>query len=253
VQVEIQCLFRSRKFASALFPATKNIQQEPNRIIRRRKQIGKKPYPEFVKYPSRTVHAYQEEQRHHCRCAAINQTPSAYHEARPLPAAPTILPFPPPACLLTGSAMDDGGIQEEAPSARLLAPTRSGGSRWVDGSEVDSSESAQWSIEDEQRSAEDSSAGIVPSRVSSGGFRRRFGKRPRRVDSLDVEAMNVHGAHGHGNKVRSLPGQGMVIRDLEFSLVLPNWNARVSLNRERERKKWLTEDAGFDHFLSLPR
>ncbi|KAK8459497.1 hypothetical protein SEVIR_2G153166v4 [Setaria viridis] len=37
--------------------------------------------------------------------------------------------------------MDDGGIQEEPPTVRFLTPTRSGGSRWVDGSEVDSSES----------------------------------------------------------------------------------------------------------------
>ncbi|GJM98922.1 hypothetical protein PR202_ga15974 [Eleusine coracana subsp. coracana] len=103
--------------------------------------------------------------------------------------------------------MDDEGIQEEQPSARLLTQTRSGGSRWVDGSEVDSSESAPWSLEDERPSAEDYSAGVsvgAPSRVSSGGFRRRFGKRPRRVDSLDVESMNVGGAHGHSSKELSL-------------------------------------------------
>ncbi|TVU09378.1 hypothetical protein EJB05_42849 [Eragrostis curvula] len=101
--------------------------------------------------------------------------------------------------------MDDGGIQEEPPAARplLLKATRSGSSRWVDGSEVDSSESPPWSLEDDRWSPEDASAG-VPSRVSSGGFRRRFGKRPRRVDSLDVEAMSVRGAHGHSNKELSL-------------------------------------------------
>lgn len=103
--------------------------------------------------------------------------------------------------------MDDGGIQEEPPSTRFLTPTRSGGSRWVDGSEVDSSESApSWSIEDERSaggvSAEGASAGA--SRVSSGTFRRRLGKRPRRVDSLDVEAMNVRGAHDHSTKEISM-------------------------------------------------
>ncbi|KAG2643192.1 hypothetical protein PVAP13_2KG316002 [Panicum virgatum] len=101
--------------------------------------------------------------------------------------------------------MDDGGIQEEPPSARFLTPTRSGGTRWVDGSEVDSSESAAFSLGDERSgetvSAEGSAAATGPaSRVSSGTFRRRLGKRPRRVDSLDVEAMSVRGAHGHSSK-----------------------------------------------------
>ncbi|KAF8648003.1 hypothetical protein HU200_065038 [Digitaria exilis] len=105
--------------------------------------------------------------------------------------------------------MDDGGIQEEPPtSARFMTPTRSGGSRWVDGSEVDSSESAGWSL----GAGDERSAGAVlteasaapASRVSSGTFRRRLGKRPRRVDSLDVEAMNVRGAHGHSSKELSM-------------------------------------------------
>ena len=103
--------------------------------------------------------------------------------------------------------MDDGVIQEEPPpSARFLTPTRSGGTRWVDGSEVDSSESApSWSLEDERSAGAVSSNGgaAAASRVSSGAFRRRLGKRPRRVDSLDVESMNVRGAHGHSTKVRS--------------------------------------------------
>ncbi|CAN6217498.1 unnamed protein product [Urochloa humidicola] len=107
--------------------------------------------------------------------------------------------------------MDDGGIQEEPPSARFLTPTRSGGSRWVDGSEVDSSESAGWSLGDERSAGTTSgdggaaaSSGAPASRVSSGTFRRRLGKRPRRVDSLDVEAMNVRGAHGHSSKELSM-------------------------------------------------
>ncbi|OEL25506.1 Potassium transporter 23 [Dichanthelium oligosanthes] len=101
--------------------------------------------------------------------------------------------------------MDDGGIQEEPPSARFLTPTRSGGSRWVDGSEVDSSESAGGSLVDERSAgAVFAEGGAAASRVSSGTFRRRLGKRPRRVDSLDVEAMNVRGAHGHSSKELSM-------------------------------------------------
>ncbi|CAL5064613.1 unnamed protein product [Urochloa decumbens] len=107
--------------------------------------------------------------------------------------------------------MDDGGIQEESPSARFLTPTRSGGSRWVDGSEVDSSESAGWSLGDDRSAGTTSgdggaaaSSGAPASRVSSGTFRRRLGKKPRRVDSLDVEAMNVRGAHGHSSKELSM-------------------------------------------------
>lgn len=103
--------------------------------------------------------------------------------------------------------MDDGGIQEEPPSTRFLTPTRSGGTRWVDGSEVDSSESTpSWSLEDERSAGAVSSNGgaVAASRVSSGAFRRRFGKRPRRVDSLDVESMNVRGAHGHSSKEISM-------------------------------------------------
>ncbi|KAL6846645.1 hypothetical protein ACP4OV_024093 [Aristida adscensionis] len=105
--------------------------------------------------------------------------------------------------------MDDGGIQEEPPppTAGLLRPSRSGGSRWVDGSEVDSSESAPWSLDDDRAGAGAASSegpvsavGEVLSRRASSGFRRRLAKRPRRVDSLDVESMNVRGAHGHSHK-----------------------------------------------------
>ncbi|KAL5200985.1 hypothetical protein ABZP36_035339 [Zizania latifolia] len=111
--------------------------------------------------------------------------------------------------------MDDGGIQEEPPTAAAalpLAATRSGGSRstrWVNGSEVDSSESATWSLGDDRSvrlsvDEEAASAGGPLSRVSSGAFRRRLGKRPKRMDSLDVEAMSVRGAHGHSSKDISL-------------------------------------------------
>ncbi|KAG8056605.1 hypothetical protein GUJ93_ZPchr0002g24742 [Zizania palustris] len=108
--------------------------------------------------------------------------------------------------------MDDGGIQEEPPTAavaaRPLVATRSGGSRstrWVNGSEVDSSESGTRSLGDDRSvrlsvDEDASSAGGPLSRASSGAFRRRLGKRPKRMDSLDVESMSVSGAHGHSSK-----------------------------------------------------
>jgi KUP system potassium uptake protein len=139
---------------------------------------------------------------------------------------------------------DDGGIQEEPappppppppppPLRRLLTATRSGGSRWVDGSEVGSSESAPWSLDGDRslRLSVDSAAsaggasgggggGGPLSRASSGAFRRRFGKQPRRVDSLDVEAMSVRGAHGHSSKVnpwRNLGGDHFTVGEYLFA------------------------------------
>jgi len=83
-------------------------------------------------------------------------------------------------------AMDDGGIQEEPPSARFLTPTRSGGTRWVDGSEVDSSESApSWSLEDERSAGTVSCIrGTAAAREAAppGGLaRRRVHERARRA------------------------------------------------------------------------
>ncbi|KAF9673882.1 hypothetical protein SADUNF_Sadunf10G0070100 [Salix dunnii] len=63
-----------------------------------------------------------------------------------------------------------------------------GESRWVDGSEVDS-ESPPWSLLDEN----DSGQGY-------GSMRRRLVKKPKRVDSFDVEAMEIAGAHHHRSK-----------------------------------------------------
>ncbi|KAK3041773.1 hypothetical protein RJ639_000289 [Escallonia herrerae] len=60
-------------------------------------------------------------------------------------------------------------------------------SRWVDGSEVDS-ESPPWSV-----------VGDSEGREGYGSVRRRLVK-PKRVDSLDVEAMEIAGSHGHHNK-----------------------------------------------------
>ncbi|KAJ4846650.1 putative potassium transporter 12 [Turnera subulata] len=61
-------------------------------------------------------------------------------------------------------------------------------SRWVDGSEVDS-DSPPWSFLDEN-----------DSRGGYGSLRRRLVKKPKRVDSFDVEAMEIAGAHSHHNK-----------------------------------------------------
>jgi hypothetical protein len=88
---------------------------------------------------------------------------------------------------------EEDGIEEVASSggasaARLVRSE----SRWVDGSEVDSAESPPW-FDDSQE----------PSRTFSGGssIRRRLAKKPKRVDSLDVEAMSLPGAHNHDHKV----------------------------------------------------
>ncbi|KAM0941814.1 putative potassium transporter [Dioscorea sansibarensis] len=82
--------------------------------------------------------------------------------------------------------MEEDGIQEA--SARL---TRSE-SRWVDGSEVDS-ESPPLSLEEGWSKMHEGSPG-------GGSFRRRLSKKPKRVDSLDVEAMGIASSHNHGPK-----------------------------------------------------
>jgi KUP system potassium uptake protein len=64
-----------------------------------------------------------------------------------------------------------------------------GESRWVDGSEVDS-ESPPWSLLDEN-----------DSRQGFGSMRRRLVKKPNKVNSFDVEAMEIAGAHHHHSKV----------------------------------------------------
>lgn len=80
--------------------------------------------------------------------------------------------------------MEEDGI-EESSSVRLLGSE----SRWVDGSEVDS-ESPPWSLFGEDDSKE-----------GYGSVRRRLVKKPKRVDSFDVEAMEISGSHAHHNKV----------------------------------------------------
>jgi KUP system potassium uptake protein len=92
---------------------------------------------------------------------------------------------------------DDDRIEES--SVRLVGSSNDGivdgggggvgESRWVDGSEVDS-ESPPWSLLDEN----DSGQGY-------GSMRRRLVKKPKSVDSFDVEAMEIAGAHHHHSKV----------------------------------------------------
>ncbi|KAI3467504.1 hypothetical protein Pfo_024167 [Paulownia fortunei] len=92
--------------------------------------------------------------------------------------------------------MEGDGIEES--SVRLLGSSASGGGgggeswRWVDGSEVDS-ESPPWSL-----------VGDEEGREGYGTVRRRLIKKPRRVDSFDVEAMEIAGSHGHHHKDDSL-------------------------------------------------
>ncbi|XP_027096944.2 putative potassium transporter 12 isoform X1 [Coffea arabica] len=84
---------------------------------------------------------------------------------------------------------------EESSSVRLLRSTSSSGggeSRWVDGSEVDS-KSPPWSL-----------GGDQDIREGYGSIRRRLVKKPKRVDSFDVEAMEIAGAHGNHKKDASL-------------------------------------------------
>lgn len=78
----------------------------------------------------------------------------------------------------------------EESKVTVLVDSSSGGygeSRWVDGSEVDSDPP---SVDDIGSS----------SREGYGSIRRRLVKKPNRLNSLDVEAMEIAAGHGH-NKV----------------------------------------------------
>ncbi|KAJ4758599.1 Potassium transporter [Rhynchospora pubera] len=92
---------------------------------------------------------------------------------------------------------EEDGIQEVASSGGASTRLVRSESRWVDGSEVDSAESPPWLDEE-----------LESTRTVSGGgsmtMRRRLSKKPKRVDSLDVEAMSVHGAQHHDNKNLSI-------------------------------------------------
>lgn len=92
--------------------------------------------------------------------------------------------------------MEEEGI-EESNSVKLSGSSVSGGGggrgesfRWVDGSEVDS-ESPPWSLIGDREDGE-----------GYGSVRRRLVKKPKRLDSFDVESMEIAGAHGHHSKVK---------------------------------------------------
>ncbi|TXG56331.1 hypothetical protein EZV62_017644 [Acer yangbiense] len=78
----------------------------------------------------------------------------------------------------------------EENTVALLVDSSSGGgeSRWVDGSEVDSEPAPQFSVEE------------TGSKDGYGSLRRRLVKRPNRLNSLDVEAMEIASAQGHHSK-----------------------------------------------------
>ncbi|GMN41647.1 hypothetical protein TIFTF001_010852 [Ficus carica] len=98
------------------------------------------------------------------------------------------------------------GIEESSSSVRLLGRSGTGSgseSRWVDGSEVDS-ESPPWSQVDENDGKE-----------GFGSLRRRLVKRPKRVDSFDVEAFEIAGAHGHHSKDSNILRWVIVIWEFE--------------------------------------
>ncbi|XP_057541752.1 putative potassium transporter 12 isoform X2 [Amaranthus tricolor] len=88
--------------------------------------------------------------------------------------------------------MEGEEIRESGGSLRWVG---SGPSKWVDGSEVSSEEIPFWSKaeEDEFRNRYGSSSG-------SSHIKRRLVKKPKRVDSFDVEAMEIAGAHHHHTK-----------------------------------------------------
>lgn len=94
--------------------------------------------------------------------------------------------------------MGKGEIEESSSTVGLLKRCTTGGSggstRWVDGSEVDS-ESPPWLLFGDEEI----------SREGYGSVRRRLVKKPKRVDSFDVEAMEISVAHAsHHKKEASL-------------------------------------------------
>ncbi|VFQ59455.1 unnamed protein product [Cuscuta campestris] len=91
--------------------------------------------------------------------------------------------------------MERGEIEESTVGLLRRAATGSsstGESRWVNGSEVDS-ESAPWYGDEE-----------IPE--GYGSIRRRLAKKPKRVNSFDVEAMEIQGSHAHHKKDLPLLG-----------------------------------------------
>ncbi|CAK8561657.1 unnamed protein product [Lathyrus sativus] len=84
----------------------------------------------------------------------------------------------------------------EEGSVRLLGSSSGGSSesRWVDGSEVDWDEAPPWSTKSHGSDG----------REGYGSIRRRLVKKPKRVDSFDVEAMEISATHDQHSKDLSL-------------------------------------------------
>lgn len=76
---------------------------------------------------------------------------------------------------------EEEGIVEEAAAVRLVRSE----SRWVDGSEIEGEERGAGSIGFEEEAS----------------LRRRLWKKPKRLDSLNVEAMTIVGSHEHRKEV----------------------------------------------------
>jgi KUP system potassium uptake protein len=81
----------------------------------------------------------------------------------------------------------------EESSVRLLGSSSVGSSesKWVDGSEVDWDEDPPWS----------NKSNGSDGREGYGSIRRRLVKKPKRVDSFDVEAMEIAASHDQHSKV----------------------------------------------------
>ncbi|WJX87871.1 Putative potassium transporter 12 [Trifolium repens] len=84
----------------------------------------------------------------------------------------------------------------EESSVRLLGSSSVGSSesKWVDGSEVDWDEDPPWS----------NKGNGSDGREGYGSIRRRLVKKPKRVDSFDVEAMEIAASHDQHSKDLSL-------------------------------------------------
>lgn len=80
-------------------------------------------------------------------------------------------------------------VESSEEVVRLVQPE----TRWVDGSEIDS-QSSKWSGED-----------AIMRENELGGVRRRLSKKPKRVDSFDVEAMGITSYNAYHKKVCESP------------------------------------------------
>lgn len=83
--------------------------------------------------------------------------------------------------------MEDEDVIEEGSIGSARSSARAGicgESRWVDASEVGSESAPSWSV-----------LGDSEAREQGFGMRRRLTRKLKRVNSFDVEAMEISGAH----------------------------------------------------------